>query len=229
MIKPQWEKLVIRIDSMTLRERGMVFSAVACLLVYLIYTLLFDPLLVKQKNLSMQMAQQQEKTNGIHAQLGSLVQGKANDTGAPMHDRIKQVRQQLNEGDNYLKSLRDKLVPPEKMGDLLELALSQNGRLQLVALETLAQTPLVETSSVLPAGSAVTLKPADPKMVVYKHGVKLTVRGNYADVLQYMEALETLPMQMFWGSTKMSVVQYPSVEMTFILYTLSLDTIWLQI
>jgi MSHA biogenesis protein MshJ len=229
MIKLQWEKLVGKIDSMTLRERVMVFATAALLLVSLIYALLLDPLLLTQKKFSMQLIQQQEKIKEIQSQLESLVQAKANDASSPLRDRIKQVQQQIKAGEIELKSRHDKLVPPEKMGDLLESMLSKNGRLQLVGLETLAVTPLIETSSAKPEGNAVTSKPAGPKSEVYKHGVKLTVRGSYADVLQYLEALEQLPMQMFWGSAKMTVVQFPSVEMTLTLYTLSLDTIWLQV
>ena len=34
---------------------------------------------------------------------------------------------------------------------------------------------------------------------VFKHGVQLTLRGNYLDLLQYVKALESLPQQMYLG------------------------------
>jgi len=55
------------------------------------------------------------------------------------------------------------------------------------------------------------------------------VRGSYADLLQYLAALEKLPTQMFWSMAKMNVVKYPEAELTLTLYTLSLDETWLQI
>ena len=64
---------------------------------------------------------------------------------------------------------------------------------------------------------------------MYKHGVQITVRGSYADLTQYMAALENLPTRMFWGMAKMNVVQYPTSELTLTLYTLSLDKTWLQV
>jgi MSHA biogenesis protein MshJ len=64
---------------------------------------------------------------------------------------------------------------------------------------------------------------------IYKHGVKITVRGNYADLLQYLTALEKLPSQMFWGVAKLDVVQHPTAELSLTLYTLSLDKTWLQV
>lgn len=229
MIKVHWENLVAKIDGMSLRERVLIFAAAAFLLVSLVNSFFLDPLLAKQKKLSTQVIQQQEKMKEIQAQLETLVQAKKDDASSPLRDRIKQIQQQIREGELYLKSRRDKLVPPEKMGDLLEQVLSKNGRLQLVTLETLAVAPLIESSAAKPEGSAVTVKSAGQERQVYKHGVKITVRGSYSDLLQYLTALEKLPTQMFWGSAKMSVAQYPSVELTLTLYTLSLDTIWLQV
>jgi MSHA biogenesis protein MshJ len=229
MIKARWKTAVAKIDSMSLRERVMIFAAAAFLLVSLINAMFLDPLLAKQKKLSMQVIQQQEKMKEIQAQLASLAQAKKDDASSPLRDRIRQIQQQIREGELYLKSRRDKLVPPEKMSGLLEQVLSKNGRVQLVALETLAVTPLIEASAIKAEVGAVSGKQVGQDRQVYKHGVKITVRGSYADLLQYLTALEKLPTQMFWGSVKMSVVQYPSVELTLTLYTLSLDTIWLQV
>ena len=225
MIQDQWERIVAKIDGMSLRERVLIFAAAAFVLVSLINSFFLNPLLAKQKNNAMLLIQEQERMKETQSQLESLVQAKKDDANSPLRDRIKQIQQQIVEGEIYLKSRRDKLVPPEKMGDLLEQVLSKNGRLQLVALETLAVTPLIEAS----AGSAVTVKSAGQERQVYKHGVKITVRGSYSDLLQYLDTLERLKTQMFWGSAKMSVAQHPTVELTLTLYTLSLDTIWLQV
>lgn len=229
MIKQKWAILVAKIDGMSLRERAMIFAAVAFMLVSLINAFFLDPLLAQQKKLSLQVIQQQEKMKEIQASLEALVQAKKDDASSPLRERIKLLQQQVVDGEIYLKSRRDKLVPPEKMGDLLEQVLSKNGRLQLVGLETLAVTPLIEPSVAKPEVNAITVKTAGQERQVYKHGVKIAVRGNYADLLQYLTELEKMPTQMFWGSAKMSVVQYPNVELTLTLYTLSLDTIWLQV
>lgn len=229
LIKDQWEKLSAKVDGMSLRERAMIFAAVAFLLVSLINTFFLDPLLAQQKKLSSQVIQQQEKMKEIQAQLEALVQAKKDDASSPLREHIKSLQQQIAEGEIYLKSRRDKLIPPEKMGDLLEQVLSKNGHLQLVMLETLPTTLLIEASAVKPEGAVVTVKSAGQERQVYKHGVKITVRGNYADLMQYLIALEKMPTQMFWGSAKLNVVQHPVVELTLTLYTLSLDTIWLQV
>jgi MSHA biogenesis protein MshJ len=215
-------KLVAKVDDMSLRERVLIFFAAAFLLVSLIQALFLDPLMQRQKNLSAQVVQQQEKMKEIQAQLESMVQAKQADASSPQRERIRQLRQQIAEGAAYLQERRDKLVPPEKMAQLLQQVLGKNDRLQLVALNTLPVSLLIEQSgdaAVAPVG----------EQLLYKHGVEITVRGSYADLLQYLNALEHLPTQMFWGVAKLDVVEYPTAELKLTLYTLSLDKIWLQV
>ncbi len=225
-MKEQISRIAAKVDGMSLRERVLIFIAAAFLLVSLIDSLFLNPLLQQQKRLSAQVVQQQEKMKEIQAQLATLLQARQADAVSPQRQRIQQLRQQIADGETYLKSRRDKLVPPEKMAALLEQMLRRNGRLQLVAMETLPVTPFIEQAadadSVQPVAGALETQ-------MYKHGVQITVRGSYADLLQYVTALEKLPTRMFWGVAKMNVIQHPSVELTLTLYTLSLDETWLQV
>ena len=223
MMKERIAPIVAKIDGMSLRERALIFAALAFALVSLINMLFLDPLLAQQKQLSSQVVQQQEKMKEIQAQLGSLLDAKQADEHAPQRERIRQLREQIAQGDAFLKETQDKLVPPEKMADLLEQVLTKNSGLQLVALNTLPVSLFIEPNADAAA------KMTGTERQIYKHGVQMTVRGNYADLLQYLTALEKLPTQMFWGNARMNVVRYPNAELTLTLYTLSLDKTWLQV
>lgn len=224
MMQEKIDQFVAKVDGMSLRERAMIFAAAAFAVVSLINTFFLDPLLAKQKSLSSQVVQQQERMKETQAQLTALLQAKQADEHAPQRERIRQLREQIAEGDAYLKATQDKLVPPEKMAALLEQVLVKNASLQLVALDTLPVTLFIE-----PSAADVANKVAVQEKQIFKHGVKMTVRGNYADLMQYLTALEKMPTQMFWGMAKLSVVQYPNAELTLTLYTLSLDKTWLQV
>jgi MSHA biogenesis protein MshJ len=220
----QLNKVVAKVDAMSLRERALIFAAAAFLLVSSIDALFLEPLLVKQKMLSAQVVQQQEKMKEAQSQIAALLQAKQADANSPQRERIRVLRQQIADGNAYLNDRRDKLVPPEKMAQLLEQVLNKNDRLKLVALNTLPVSLLIESSADAPPSQTTGLE-----RQIYKHGVKITVRGSYADLLQYLTALEKLPTQMYWSVVKMDVVQYPAVELTLTLYTLSLDKTWLQV
>lgn len=229
-MREYWEKIVEKIDGMSLRERVLIFAAVAFMLVALTQVLFLDPLLAEQKRLSAQVVQQQEKMKEIWAQMEALRQAKKNDATSPLRQRLSQIKQQLADGDAYMQSRRDRLVQPEKMADLLQQVLDKNGQLQLVNLQTLPAAPLIEKAAKPEgAGTVPASTAAELDKQVFRHGVQITVRGGYLDLLQYLTALEQLPTKMFWGMTKMNVVQYPTAELTLTLYTLSLNKTWLQI
>lgn len=223
-----WGELNAKVDALALRERVLIFFAVAFLLVTLVNMLFLDPLLAQQKKLSTQVVQQQEKMKEIQAQIEALLQARKSDADSPQRLRLAQLRQQIEEGNAYLQNRRDRLVPPEKMARLLEQVLSKNGRLQLLSLRTMPVAPLIDRLGV-DAGAPHAPTSIAPDRQIFKHGVQITVRGSYLDLLQYLNALEHLPVQMFWGMAKMDVAQYPAAELTLTLYTLSLDKIWLQV
>jgi MSHA biogenesis protein MshJ len=128
------------------------------------------------------------------------------------------------------------LVPPERIAPLLESILRANGRLKLVSLKTLPVTtlndaaaqPAAPTATAVPAGAATPPVVKSPDLL-YRHGVELTVRGSYLDMVDYMHALETLPTQLFWGKAQLDAEAYPNVRLTLTLYTLSLDSKWMKL
>lgn len=221
-----WEMARSRIDGMSLRERAMIFAAVSFVAIALVYTMLLDPLMAQQKASVAQVIQQQEKMKELQGQMQALFQARQDDEHSPLRVRSAQLKQQLQEKSSYLQSLRDRLVEPDKMVGLLEQVLNKNGKLQLVSLKTLPASP------VMPQGSnaAETGAKADNEQKqIFKHGVQITVRGSYLDLLQYLAALEKVPVQLFWGDVSFGVDQYPDAALTLTLYTLSLDKTWLAI
>ncbi len=225
-MKRYWELVRSRIDGMSLRERAMIFAAAAFVVVALLSTLLLDPLLTSQKALTAQIVQQQEKRKELQAQMQALFQARKEDEHSPLRMRMAQLEQQWQERNAYLQSLRDRLVEPDKMVDLLQQVLNKNGKLQLVSLKTLPVSPMMPQGT--NAAEAAT-KADNGQKQIFKHGVQITVRGGYLDALQYLAALEKLPVQLFWGDVIFSVERYPDAVLTLTLYTLSLDKTWLAI
>lgn len=219
-----WESARSKVDAMSLRERAMIFAAAAFIVVSAANAFLLEPLLKKQKLISDQVVQQQEKIKELQSNMQDFLQSKRDDEHSPLRVRINELRAQLQEDDAYLKSRRDRLVAPDEITGLLEQMLQKNQKLQLVKMETLPLTPLIE-QPVLPAGK----KPDSGKQQIYKHGVQITLRGGYLDMLQYLTALEKLPTQMFWGEASLSVEKYPEAVLTVTVYTLSLDKTWLTV
>ncbi|MDD2686379.1 MAG: agglutinin biogenesis protein [Gallionella sp.] len=224
-MKRYWELVRGKIDEMSLRERLMIFLAAAFVLISALNALLLDPLLAEQKSKSAQVVQQLEKMKELQAQMQALIQAKQDNQQSPLHQRIAALRQQVDEQDEYLQSRRDRLVAPDKMAEVLEQVLGKHGKLQLIEMDTLAVTPLIEKA----AAGAAPNQSVDEGRQIFKHGVTLTLRGSYAELTRYVTALEGLPVQMFWGDAQLQVDTYPDAELTLTLYTLSLDKTWLSL
>jgi MSHA biogenesis protein MshJ len=220
-MKQRWLKLAGRIDALSQRERIMTFAAAAAALVFLAQTSVIGPLLRKQELLRSQVVQQQNNIEGINAQIVEKLQQAEADPDAPVRARLQAVREETGRLGESLRAMQQGLVPPDRMAPLLESILRANGRLKMVSVRTLPVEPL--------SGIGGTTKAAAKHELLFRHGVELTVRGSYLDMVDYMSALESLPTQLFWGKALLEVEEYPSVRLTLTLYTLSLDEKWMKL
>ncbi len=216
-MKQRLTVLMQRIDALSLRERGMLFLGAAALIVFLGSYLFFNPMFARQAALRAQIGQQQNLIAGIDAEITQKVIAHAVDPDAALAERVAAVKAESARMAASLRGMHASLVTPQQMAPLLESLLKVNGRLRLESLTTLAdEAP----------------KAADPKApppLFYRHGVQLTVSGSYLDMVAYMEALEAMPTQLFWGGARLDAHAYPAARLRLTLYTLSLDPAWMSL
>lgn len=162
---------------------------------------------------------------GAQTQLASLQQqfDRAQAQGLADDLRLRQqlagARQQLRDGDEVLRRHEASLIGPERMLALLEQLLARHGELRVRSLQSLPKVDVLAEG-----GGAQTGAPA-----LYRHGVELVLEGRYADLLDYLRALEALPQRLRWGDLQFRVEQHPRCVLTLRVYTLSLDRRWLEI
>lgn len=126
---------------------------------------------------------------------------------------LKQAKDELSQLKQQLKISDKKFVPPYLMASVLQDILQKNSGLKLVQLETLPVTSLLDSEQV--------------KSVIFRHGLSLTLTGNYFNTLNYLKALEALPWRFNWESINYKVKQYPIAETTIQVYTLSFEENWI--
>jgi MSHA biogenesis protein MshJ len=231
-VKEQLTRLATRIDALTLRERVLLFAAVAAGYVVLMHFFGLGPMFAQQERLRTRIVQQQNHLEGIDNEIRDKVLAAQVDPDAPTRARIAEVRGQLDGLATSLRAMQNGLVPPERMAPLVDAILRANGRLQLVSMRTLAAEPIVAAETggpaAVPAPAPVPAPVADAALL-YRHGVEVTVRGNYLDMIGYMAALESMPTQLFWGRAQLEAETWPSSRLTLNLYTLSLDAKWMKL
>lgn len=244
-MKQYWQKIVLRIDSLALRERAIVFALAVLVLITLVNTFMLDPQFAKQKVLSQQVKQDQVKIAEIRSQIEQKAKAQAADPDATNRELLKSLAQQSNQMHSALNALQKGLVSPDRMGELLEGILKRNTKLRLVSLTSLPVSGLMEnlptdtqafsvSNTKAPINPPVASKDkggsATPAMAtVYKHGVEIVVQGSYLDMVNYMAELEAMPWQVFWAKAKLDAGEFSKATLSLTLYTLSLDKKWLNI
>jgi len=81
----------------------------------------------------------------------------------------------------------------------------------------------------LPGSGAISNAAAVAGGSLYRHGVELTLEGNYPDLQAYLQAVEALPQHLLWGALTLKADQHPKTVITLRLYTISRDRHWLEI
>lgn len=224
-MKQQWQRLELKIDALSLRERTMAFAIAALVLIALVNSLVLDPLLAKQEKLSQGGTQNQQQIAALQADIQARVKSHDSDPDASNRQRLAHLQVQMARLSADMDGLQKGLVPPDKMSSLLQDLLKKNEGLKLLSLKTLPAMSLQEVS---PAESGSDSKAPDTG-VLYKHGVEVIVRGNYADLTRYLSQLESMPWQLFWAGASLNVDAHPDMTLKLTLFTLSLDRKWLNI
>jgi MSHA biogenesis protein MshJ len=258
-MRQKWRRLAAKVDSLSLRERGIIFAAAAVLLFTLVNDAILDPEFAKQKQLSEQIKSNEQRMEQIQAEIRQTIKVQS-DPDEEGRKRLAEVKSHTRQMSADLLEMQKGLVSPDKMSALLEDILKRNGNLRLVSLKTLPAASLgnaasggsggvpgAAPSTVEPGGAqarvdgtaagASTLRSGGREPVkadqaptlVYTHGVEIVVDGSYLDMMHYMAALEAMPWQLFWGRAKLDVTVYPDSRLALTVYTLSLDKKWLNL
>lgn len=213
-----------KFDAMSLRERVMVAAAAAILTFFLIDALLLSAWSRQNAGLKASIAGQREESVRVSAQLKEMQGQISAHPDVQARGRIQEIEEKIAAIDASLQSSAKQLVPPDRMASMLEDILKRNRRLQLVKMTT------VPAAELLGRPQAAEAKAGDAgSQNIFKHGVELTLRGSYFDMLDYLAQIEALPWQMYWGQLRLDARDYSRPELKLTLYTLSLDKTWLTI
>ena len=227
-MKQFWQKISIRIDSRSLRERAMLFTAAACLVIFLVFFFFLNPSYARQKTLLADMASQQDRIASVEAEITATIEAHTLDPDRAERARLAKIQADAQALKTSLMAMQQGMVPADRMSALLEQILRGHRGLRLTSMRTLGETA---PDGAGPPEAAAAAKPgaAAPPQLLHRHGVELVLQGSYPEMVAYMSALESLQGQIFWGGATMAVDNYPSASLTLTLYTINLDKKWLKL
>lgn len=214
-------RLGTRIDAMSLRERTIMFVSLLVALFLLADQVLFPTLRSQQKQLEKQTSDQLVQLTTINDQITRIVRENTEDPDVVLRARLAELNKRYADLEVSSADITRGLVGPREMARLAQTLLRDNGALQLVKAENLPAEAIPLSENEKPGGVT------GPS--VYRHGLRLQVKGSYADIVRYLHTLERLNWRVMWGEVKLETRQYPSSIATLTLYTLSLDKAWIGV
>lgn len=220
------KKMIERVDSMSLRERGLLLGA----LVFVIYSiwngLFMGPLTAHHNLVQGQLKQLRSATTQLSQQSEDISKRQTQDPDAETHTKLTGLRTEIAALDERLKERTQGLIDPASMAKMLEDVLKNEPGLKLLSVHSLPASPLLDTE-VHDAG-----KPAQPNAGVpgiYRHGMTLEFEGSYLDALHYLRTLEALPWQFYWDNVAFKVGKYPQAQFTITIHTIGLREGWIGV
>lgn len=209
-------RIAAHIDALSPRERIMFAMTVVLLLWAGWQMLLMSPLLERRKQLVEQMEASRDSLASLSATIQSLAAAQSRDPLAQDRLRLEALRLNRGQMDARVAEATSSLIDPRKMGTVLEAILARQARLELRALSSLPPTP-------------VELGDGNDDPTIWRHGLRLEVAGDYADLLRFVQALEELEWNFVWSELDMTTEADGKNRMQLTLHTLSLEDGWLGV
>ncbi len=220
-IKERIGALQGRIDALTLRERGILFIALATLLFVLIDSTLIGPQERQQKQLLGNISKVRSEITQLEQQKVEIIRHHSEDPNAAELAQLASLQLAANQVDEQIKGAIEGLVEPREMARALEGVLKEQHQLSFIRISNLGATPLLDVAAEDDQSKA--------EAGIYKHTMRIELEGSFGHSLDYLRTLEQLPWKFHWESVELEVIEYPQVRVVITVNTLSLSEGWIGV
>ena len=226
----QLNALFQKIDALTLRERVILFVLMLAGIWALLDTLLLSPQetarLAEQNKITL------ARTQLAEAEQTLLLRASTPDPDQAGRQRLENARRSFEARMQTAQHLQSRMVAPKDMPRMLQAVLGDHPGLRLASLETLPPEAVgaeAAGDTAAPPATRQPTKASGEDAALFKHGIKLTLIGDYTSLTGYMEKLERLPHGFYWSRAELDATAHPEISLTLTLYTLSLERTWLTV
>ena len=210
----QWSD---KLDALSLRERGLIFSSILALVGFFWWSLFVQPLMASQTEL-------EAKNTTLMSEVGILeltlqnIQGRIN--GGVQQEkkyRLNALQQELQDVSKLLEQKTLELIEPEEMFELMQ---------QLIFAESKLKVISIKRKSVKPVFSQEQTEQGQGQPKIYRHVLEMNFEGKYVDGLKYIIRLERLSWKLIWDRTVLKTTEYPVIRAEIEISTLSGHQHW---
>ncbi|QDE32840.1 MULTISPECIES: MSHA biogenesis protein MshJ [Shewanella] len=208
-MKQQWLIWSEKFNELSQRERVLIAVALFVVAGMLLF-MPFESLWKQQQSVKNQLKGLQQE-NSISMQQVALYEERLQlDPNQDYQQRLQLITEQMQLIDADLTDQMVDMVPADYMPTLLANLLGNVKGVSLISFASIAPQALLQVGD------------AD-KINLYRHGIKLTLQGDYFSILAFIKAVESMPDKLYWKRLDYRVDVHPDALVELELYTLSVN------
>ena len=202
MIK--WDELSQRFAALSVREQWLIAITGWFGILFIGYMLIIEPQMVTSQTVKTALIDTQNDMITAQNQLIVANRKLQQDPDKAINQKLAQYRQEDKALQQVLEAKIGSLITPVQMAGLLEQVLRHSSALKLESMASLPSSQLV----------------SGDQQGYFVHPIRLTFKGRYFDVVNYLNKLEALPVKYYWRSLSYQVDEYPWAKVELEVYTL---------
>ncbi len=207
-------KLEDRVNSLALRERGLLLIAALGVAFVLADMFLLRPLDQRREATRQQLDQTADRVAQLTESVEAIAGRQRGDPNAELIEQRDALRQRINLLSDELAALDTGLLTPTQTLELLRELLAERTDLELISLTKLPAEPL---------------DPETGANGIFVHRFGIVVESDFSGMLDYVRLIENLPRGLYWESLRLSVPEWPANRADVVLYMLALNEDWLGV
>lgn len=207
MIGAHYQKIVIRVDALQLRERVLLLIVSVVVLFFLADSMGFQPIYKKNQLLLHEVREREIQLDILRARSSQYFREPVSERSNPLDE----LQRELRGFGKKLQTRLDGMLSPDNATSILEQVMTHKEGLTLNAVNT-RQTPLSSLDE--GTGRSVVIDELS------RYELDLKLEGGYLETLHYLRALEALPWKFFWTGITFAITEYPKAQIDLEIYTL---------
>tara|TARA_R110000744_G_scaffold76431_10_gene151482 strand:- start:4818 stop:5519 length:702 start_codon:yes stop_codon:yes gene_type:complete len=223
----QWLAYSEKFNSTTPREQYLIIASGMVAIVFILYSLFLDESIQRIEKLNQQVLQTQQSNENMQNSIQILEQALREDPNIALKKELSQYQAKLGSVDEKLLALTSDLIDPIQMRYALIKLLKLQKGVKLLSFEVLPANPVTENKAEADKANKITTVKVDdvqsqPKQLrLYRHGIKIKLQGQYFELKDYLNQLESLSWKFFWQEFDYQLKAYPVSELEIVIYSLS--------
>jgi len=210
-----WQSVAQKHAELSVREKALILISALVIIVFLLGTFVIEPQFNALTSAQSQQDKIQSNIDETRTQRMDIDDKIASDPRGKLEDQLEGLMKKHQQLVAQLAKRELSLVSSDEMVNQVEALVAESRGLTLEKLDSIAPLPILFEQQSDPQAKRVPL--------LYRHGIKVQVKGNYFSVVKFLQRIEQQNEFLLWQDIDYMVEEHPDALVTFSVFTLSTD------